>query len=1126
MNEPGGRMIQTSQLNPHLFVGGCPRSGTTLLQRMLDSHPQLTIANDAHFIPRVLEIHAPQCLESARRGEGIPLQPQLIAGTWDYHRFYRMGLEQNEVWQAAAGADTYQTFVGKLFAALARRKGKRLAGEKTPDYVRHIPLLLGLFPQAKFIHIVRDGRDTALSLLNWSTVDKGPGRLAYWDQDPLATAALWWRQFVLCHADGSRFASRYFYLRYEDLIDEPLLWLQRICDFLELPFDQGMAHFHEGKASHTGHGSAKSQWLPATKGLRDWRTQMPPQDQNLFSLLAGDALQLFDYALPAGPPTAEVQRRAAQALDWWNSPGTKRRVATPPVSSSVGAPCKLPSVSEADRDLMAREGALPQLAMLLEPHRLQRYLHEHAPHFRLEPNLDLRANYVRYKSGTNCLVGYIDAAGNPWGHAVAYGREAAEKLHKRVQAAARHAVPATHSLIDQEQGVVVFRFPHDPALPELAEFAAGAFFRDTKTQAKAPAFAADRYAWRILSYKPQRRCIVKIVQDGQPFAVLRLYRQEDFINTRETAKLLAGSPWYAAERLGAFERYHAVAMKWVAGQTLDAFTDRAEQLRLARSTGELLCQVHMAPHSKLRVVTIDDMMRQGRESVEQARQLVPHLAGRLDRVLSQVYAELTRVVPRITLCHGDLHARQVLVQSTGLQFLDWDAACNGPSGLDLATFAGHQWLHGQRDPQGTCQPENLISELCAGYETDIRRAPSPAVPANFEAYVAWSLLRLLPSPFRLRWACWEDHLESILRLAEQHVTTRPGMGRRPLPSLPAVAEHVRFASLAGHPLASCELLEAQDEAQVRERVLPLVQRLFPDATAWRCEPPELIHHKPDRRAIVQYAFSGKRDNGAAIRCVVLGKINFKRLELTSYNTQLCLQELSQTTIDEHSFRVATPLGVVPRWNMWLQRQLAGVRADRLIQPGSSPEVSARIGAVLADLHQLTLRPHRRHSFDNELEILAECLKSVRHVSVLRVRRLLRNCTERLNRIPATNLTGIHRDFYPAQVIYDGSVGIIDFDLFTLGAAAIDVGNFIAHLKETALREFGSPTALADHESSFREAYLAGNPQVEPDAIEVLTAVSLARHVGISQRIPSRNSWTEPILSLCETLIDKPTVPVR
>ena len=156
-------------MDPYVFVVGSPRSGTTLLQRMLDAHPQLAVANDTHFIPKAI---------AGIADDDVPLTRELVERVIGYHRFHRLGIDDELARTLAIGAETYASYVGALYGAFAIAHGKGMAGEKTPDYVRSIPLLDRLFPWARFVHIVRDGRDVALSALDWAGEGKGPGRFA------------------------------------------------------------------------------------------------------------------------------------------------------------------------------------------------------------------------------------------------------------------------------------------------------------------------------------------------------------------------------------------------------------------------------------------------------------------------------------------------------------------------------------------------------------------------------------------------------------------------------------------------------------------------------------------------------------------------------------------------------------------------------------------------------------------------------------------------------------------------------------------------------------------------------------------------------------------------------------
>ena len=327
MPEPQRRSCDLEASNPFVFVVGCPRSGTTLLQRMLDSHPALAVANDSHFIPRCMEKVAPELVAPASNGAPVPLSTELVDGVEGYHRLRRLGLSEEQGRQAARGVGDYGSYVAALYTAFAARHGKRLGGEKTPDYVRRLPLLAGLFPEARFIHIIRDGRDVALSVMGWAHEKKGPGKLEMWADSPLATSALWWAWQVESGRSAGRALAdeRYLEVGYERLVREPGVELNRIASFLNLPFADEMLRYHEGKTRSDPGKSAKSNWLPPTPGLRNWRDQMTPRDVELFEALTGDLLDALDLRRGVAAVSPEAAAEAANHHACWQDHLRRRR---------------------------------------------------------------------------------------------------------------------------------------------------------------------------------------------------------------------------------------------------------------------------------------------------------------------------------------------------------------------------------------------------------------------------------------------------------------------------------------------------------------------------------------------------------------------------------------------------------------------------------------------------------------------------------------------------------------------------------------------------------------------------------------------------------------------------------
>jgi hypothetical protein len=297
--------------NPFVFVVGCPRSGTTLLQRMLDAHPLLSVANDSHFIP--------QAIDDFPVGVDPALTPALVERVRSNRRFGRLPLPPDALDDAAKTATTYAGLVGNLYTAFGGLKGKPLGGEKTPDYVRKLPRLHGLFPHAKFIHIIRDGRDVTLSTLEWAHEYKGPGHLSLWKDEPVGTCALWWAwQVKLGQTEGAKLGAQYHEVNYEALVANPEAELQKAATFLGLPFSMKMVNFNEGKVRDQIGLSAKEAWLPATQGLRDWRTQMSPRDQELFEALTGDLLTQIGCERKFPVISPEIAERAAFCMKVWN----------------------------------------------------------------------------------------------------------------------------------------------------------------------------------------------------------------------------------------------------------------------------------------------------------------------------------------------------------------------------------------------------------------------------------------------------------------------------------------------------------------------------------------------------------------------------------------------------------------------------------------------------------------------------------------------------------------------------------------------------------------------------------------------------------------------------------------
>jgi hypothetical protein len=303
-------------MNPYLFIVGCPRSGTTLLQRLLDCHSQIAITPETHWIARWFY---------DKSGKGITpdgrVSKKLLRKLYAHPRFAELEVSptKSHFRVPGEGRVTYASFVSSLFDLYGQQRGKPLVGDKTPGYAREVRTLHALWPAAKFVHLVRDGRDVALSVLNWERAknwgpDDGAARFRTWAEDPLGTVALWWEWHVrLAREVGNELGpALYHEVRYEALVESPEGQCRSLCAFLGVPYDDAVLRGYEERARENAGQTDKHPWMPITPGLRDWQTQMPPADVERFEAAAGGLLGELGYRQVFPRPRPEAVGRARE----------------------------------------------------------------------------------------------------------------------------------------------------------------------------------------------------------------------------------------------------------------------------------------------------------------------------------------------------------------------------------------------------------------------------------------------------------------------------------------------------------------------------------------------------------------------------------------------------------------------------------------------------------------------------------------------------------------------------------------------------------------------------------------------------------------------------------------------
>jgi sulfotransferase family protein len=258
-----------------------------MFRLILDRHPDVSVPPESHFIPVLWARRG-----RYGRGDLVEDQEAFLRDLGSNERFRRWDLPIEAVREelAARSPLTFASAVEATYLAYAGKAGKSRWGDKTPGYADHMSLIAGLFPEARFLHLIRDGRDVTSSV-----VSLGRGHRA-------GTAAfLWAKEVRRARKGGAELRpSRYMELRYEDLLGDLEGELRRACEFLELPFDQAMLRHDERALEKV---VPEQRWmqrrihLPPTKGLRDWRIDMTPSDIAETEAVAGKQLAASGYEL-------------------------------------------------------------------------------------------------------------------------------------------------------------------------------------------------------------------------------------------------------------------------------------------------------------------------------------------------------------------------------------------------------------------------------------------------------------------------------------------------------------------------------------------------------------------------------------------------------------------------------------------------------------------------------------------------------------------------------------------------------------------------------------------------------------------------------------------------------------
>lgn len=251
----------TSDLNV-VFVVGCSRSGTTLIQKVIESHSK--------------------CF--AYQGETAMFTKQNIFRLNRKH----FGLEGDELRTALSNADNVVDFFDQQVRRINKDSPGEVFIEKTPNHILHLGIILRSFPNAKVVHVVRDGRDSYCSALGHEGVPQRKSILAF---------AKYWTNVVETGLAAEK-DQRVFHFRYEDFTRNPMNELSKIMSHIGFEAEESQIDPSSWADDHrtSTKDFKKLQGPVTTSSIERWRTQLSSEEIADFNAIAGETLRRLGYS--------------------------------------------------------------------------------------------------------------------------------------------------------------------------------------------------------------------------------------------------------------------------------------------------------------------------------------------------------------------------------------------------------------------------------------------------------------------------------------------------------------------------------------------------------------------------------------------------------------------------------------------------------------------------------------------------------------------------------------------------------------------------------------------------------------------------------------------------------------
>lgn len=779
-------------------------------------------------------------------------------------------------------------------------------------------------------------------------------------------------------------------------------------------------------------------------------------------------------------------------------------------------------LSPDDEQLVQDDPKVPGLSMLLDAEAIwnvrDRLLWQEADHVSIE--------YLRYKPSTNCVVllraQFKDR--EEYAYAIAFSLSTRPKLLKISQRFGTNCVILSGAL-----GVVALRFPADRrllSLPKLSQTDSNSLLQ------RLLQYDNKDSVWSLttLRYNPERRYVCKVQQAGRPPVVVKLYTDKSYIQARQAARSIAADNSLNSIRcIGHSNRHSALAFAWQDGVEL---TEKLDPIQF-EIAGRTLCKLHNQGLAKLPTLSESTLISRLNSTQKYLRAIIPELGQNVDLIAYEIKRRLSFKDIQKSIAHGDLHLDQFVVSPGSVSLIDFDRACLAPSEWDIANLESDLYWREQQGQLGDQNASLLIETFLEGYQSTGGRFNRN----TYHTLLALRTLETAVNSFRHRNKSWRSSARKSVQRASKYLQKSQLFPRsnNQLVTYNFISTSTARVQRVGNVVSFSEdtllpwLPAALDFEQARERLWELVS-INGEHKGIELLDIQLIRHKPGRRCLIEY---GGISRSTAKPITILGKSEAKSRYQRRLDDQCLLWNAGFQFDSDDGISVARPWGVIPEWSMWFQEKVRGQCGTQALLGPKRIETAQRIGSALAKLHRINLNLPRSYCLADEKKLLADrLLRAAKLLPKLseRILAVLQTCLMLAEHIQEGTTTSIHRDFYPDQlVVSDNRIVLVDFDLLCRGDAGLDIGNFIGHLEEMAVRDFEIANRYNEVAEAFLSTYRHHAPEIDLRQIDAYSIFTSARHIFINARIERRSKSVESLLEYIEQelahLLDKYSMKV-